>query len=300
MSQNDSIRARNQLIGWLVIPSILILGGMTYLLVDKLGADFGNSIAKAGMPELEQKAIELRLQPIGTVNVGEPMQVAEVAADSGATEMSPEDQRIVALIKDSGYACLSCHKVDGKLVGPSYLEIGQKYQGDDNAATTLATKIKTGGVGTWGQIPMPPNPTVSDENMTEIVTWVLGLGATDAEAAPPVEEIAAPAVEEAAPTEEAPAATPDAATLTTEQATGLISEKGYICMTCHQIEMKVVGPSYKDVAAKYATDGETTAMLVEKILKGGVGTWGQIPMPANPTVSNEDAKALTAWILSLK
>ncbi|WP_353571158.1 c-type cytochrome [Candidatus Albibeggiatoa sp. nov. BB20] len=294
MSQNDSIRARNQLIWWMVIPSVLILGGITYLLVDKLGADFGNSIAQNGVPEFEQKSIELRLQPMGSVNVGEAMQVAEVV-DTGASDMSPEDQRIISLIKDSGYACLGCHQIDTKLVGPSYREVGQKYQADGNAAAILADKIKAGGSGTWGAIPMPPNPTVSDEHMTDIVAWVLGLGA--AEAAP---EAAAPIVEEkeAAPVaEEAPAAT-DAAVLTTEQATGLMSEKGYICMTCHQIEMKVVGPSYKDVAAKYTGTAEAT-ILVERILKGGVGIWGQIPMPPNPTVTDDDAKALTAWILSL-
>jgi len=64
--------------------------------------------------------------------------------------------------------------------------------------------------------------------------------------------------------------------------------------------MKVVGPSYKDVAAKYADDTNAVATLKERILKGGVGVWGQIPMPANPTVSEDDVNALTAWILSLK
>ena len=301
MSQNDSIRTRNQFIWWLIIPSVLILAGIIYLLVDKLGADFGNSIANNEVPELEQQAIELRLQPMGSVNVGEPMQVAEVA-DAATSGGSPEDQRITQLIKDSGYACLGCHAVDTKLVGPSYLEVGQKYQGDAGAAATLAEKIKAGGVGTWGQIPMPPNPTVSDAHMTEIVEWVLGLGASKAEAAP-VEET--PAVEPVAevPAPEAvaeSAATSDAATLTTEQATALMSEKGYICMTCHQVEMKVVGPSYKDVAAKYADDANAIATLNDRILNGGVGIWGQIPMPANPTVSEEDVNALSAWILSLK
>ncbi|MCV6637528.1 c-type cytochrome [Candidatus Albibeggiatoa sp. nov. NOAA] len=295
MSQSDSIRARNQFIWWMVIPSVLILGGIIYLLVEKLGADFGNSIAQNATPEFEQQAIELRLQPVGSVNVGEPMQVAAVE-DKGTSNLSPEDQRITDLIKDSGYACLGCHKVDAALVGPSYREVGQKYQGDANAAAMLAEKIKAGGVGTWGQVPMPPNPTVSDAHMTEIVEWVLGLGAASAEAAP-VEEVPAPAAE--ATTEEAAPAV-SAEVLTTEQATALMSEKGYICMTCHQVEMKVVGPSYKDVAAKYADDAGAMALLKEKILQGGVGTWGQIPMPANPTVTDSDADALSAWILSLK
>lgn len=294
MSQNDSVRVRNQFIWWLTIPSILILAGITYLLVDKLGADFGNSIAKNEIPELEQQAIELRLQAVGTVNIGEPMQVVE-AVDTGASKLSPEDQRITDLISNNGYACLGCHQIDSKMVGPSYREVGQKYQGDDGAAAMLAGKIKAGGVGTWGQVPMPPNPAVSDDHMTDIVNWVLGLGASDAEAAPVEEAAEEEPAEEASVTE---AASGDV--LTTEQATTLMSEKGYICMTCHQVEMKVVGPSYKDVASKYASEDGAAAMLAEKIKAGGVGTWGQIPMPPNPTVSEDDANALVAWILSLK
>lgn len=302
MSQNDSVRVRNQFIWWLTIPSILILAGIIYLLVDKLGADFGNSIAKNEVPELEQQAIELRLQAVGTVNIGEPIQVVE-AVDTGASKLSPEDQRITDLISNNGYACLGCHQIDGKMVGPSYREVGQKYQGDDGAAAALAEKIKAGGVGTWGQVPMPPNPAVSDDHMTDIVNWILGLGASDAEAAP-VEEAAEEAsaeeesVEEEPVTEAAPAASGDV--LTTEQATALMSEKSYICMTCHQVEMKVVGPSYKDVASKYADEDGATDLLKTKIIQGGVGTWGQIPMPPNPTVSEDDANALIAWILSLK
>lgn len=72
------------------------------------------------------------------------------------------------------------------------------------------------------------------------------------------------------------------------------------CMACHAVEQKVIGPSYKDVAAKYAGDATAAAKLAEKIQKGGAGVWGQIPMPANPQVSAAEAKALAAWVLSQK
>ncbi|EYC51941.1 cytochrome C' [Hylemonella gracilis str. Niagara R] len=72
------------------------------------------------------------------------------------------------------------------------------------------------------------------------------------------------------------------------------------CMACHQVAVKVVGPSYKDVAKKYANDKNALAMLTTKIMKGGSGVWGQIPMPANPQVSEAEAKKLAAWVLSQK
>jgi len=72
------------------------------------------------------------------------------------------------------------------------------------------------------------------------------------------------------------------------------------CMACHSVEKKLVGPSYKDVAAKYAGQGDAAATLATKVQKGGVGAWGQIPMPPNPQVNDADAKALVEWILSQK
>ncbi|MCB1909862.1 MAG: c-type cytochrome [Rhodocyclaceae bacterium] len=71
------------------------------------------------------------------------------------------------------------------------------------------------------------------------------------------------------------------------------------CLACHSVDKKLVGPAYKDVAAKYKGDAGAAAMLAEKVQKGGSGTWGQIPMPPNPQVNAEEAKQLVEWILSL-
>lgn len=72
------------------------------------------------------------------------------------------------------------------------------------------------------------------------------------------------------------------------------------CMACHAVEKKLVGPSYKYVANKYAGQGDAVNKLAAKIVKGGSGVWGPIPMPANNQVSEAEAQKLAAWILSLK
>jgi cytochrome c len=72
------------------------------------------------------------------------------------------------------------------------------------------------------------------------------------------------------------------------------------CMACHAVDHKVVGPAFKDVAKKYAGDKSAAAKLATKVMKGGAGTWGPIPMPANPQVSEAEAKKLVAWVLSQK
>jgi cytochrome c len=68
--------------------------------------------------------------------------------------------------------CLSCHAVDKKLVGPSFKDIAAKYKGDAKAPAALATKVKAGGKGAWGEIPMPPN-NVTDDEAKKLVAWVL-------------------------------------------------------------------------------------------------------------------------------
>lgn len=72
------------------------------------------------------------------------------------------------------------------------------------------------------------------------------------------------------------------------------------CLACHQVDKKLVGPAYKDVAAKYKSDKDAEGKLATKIRTGGVGVWGQIPMPANPAVSEAEAKALAKWVLAMK
>jgi cytochrome c len=76
--------------------------------------------------------------------------------------------------------------------------------------------------------------------------------------------------------------------------------KKHNCFACHAVDKKVVGPAYKDVAAKYRNDKAAPAKLFAKVKKGGAGVWGPVPMPPNTQVPDADVKALVTWILSLK
>ena len=86
------------------------------------------------------------------------------AADASAAE---------ALTKSSG--CLACHTVDKKLVGPSYQDIAAKYRGKQGAEADLIMKVKAGGKGIWGDIPMPPNAHVKDADIKTMVQWILSI-----------------------------------------------------------------------------------------------------------------------------
>ncbi|HMM46808.1 MAG TPA: c-type cytochrome [Thiobacillaceae bacterium] len=72
-------------------------------------------------------------------------------------------------------ACMSCHGIDKKIVGPAFNEVAKKYAGDKTAPEKLAHKVKAGGKGVWGQIPMPPNANVKDEDIEKLVKWILTL-----------------------------------------------------------------------------------------------------------------------------
>jgi len=72
------------------------------------------------------------------------------------------------------------------------------------------------------------------------------------------------------------------------------------CMACHATDKKLVGPSYKDVAAKYAGQKDAVDKLTQKVMKGGSGVWGAVPMPANPQVTEAEAKQLATWVLTVK
>ena len=72
------------------------------------------------------------------------------------------------------------------------------------------------------------------------------------------------------------------------------------CTACHAVDKKMIGPSYKDVAAKYAGDKEAVGRLTKKVRDGCAGVWGQIPLPPNPQVTDAEAETLVKWMLSTK
>ena len=97
--------------------------------------------------------------------------LAAAAALPALTAHAADAKAAEALAKSSG--CLACHTVDKKLVGPSYKEIADRYRKDKKAEAALAQKVKAGGKGEWGDIPMPPNAHVKDADIKTMVQWVL-------------------------------------------------------------------------------------------------------------------------------
>jgi len=92
---------------------------------------------------------------------------------AGAANAVLDNSAAEALMKKNG--CVACHAIDKKVVGPAYQDVAAKYKGDAGAAAKLADKVKKGGGGVWGQIPMPPNAQASDADIKELVAWVLSL-----------------------------------------------------------------------------------------------------------------------------
>jgi len=92
---------------------------------------------------------------------------------SGAAHAALDNAKAEAMMKKDG--CAACHAVDKKLVGPAYVDVAAKYKNDKNAVATLTKKVKEGGSGVWGQIPMPPNAAAPEADIKELVTWILAL-----------------------------------------------------------------------------------------------------------------------------
>ena len=96
---------------------------------------------------------------------------AEQAAPANDLSANPDYQKGLALVSKSN--CLTCHKINEKLIGPAYKDVANKYAGNDTAVNYLAHKIITGGKGVWGEIPMTPHPEVSLADATQMVKYIL-------------------------------------------------------------------------------------------------------------------------------
>src|SRR5690554_681489 len=218
-------------------------------------------------------------------------------------------------------ACLACHAVDSKLVGPSYRDVAEKYADDDSAAETIAQHVKQGSSGIWGPIPMPPNPGISDDDLTKVVDWVLAgapdeasskggaaaaasdeaeqsgaeaevQGATEGEAA--ADDAATSgndAADEAPQAAAAGAASPDPA-----EVKQILTKNA--CLACHSVENKMIGPAYREVAEKYADDADAAETIATHVKEGSSGIWGPIPMPPNPGISDDDLAKVVEWVLA--
>jgi cytochrome c len=92
---------------------------------------------------------------------------------AGGADAALDNKAAEELMKKDG--CAACHAIDKKVIGPAYQDVAAKYKGDASAAAKLADKVKKGGVGVWGQIPMPPNPQVPEADINNLVGWILTL-----------------------------------------------------------------------------------------------------------------------------
>ncbi len=267
-AQNDSgfLRMFLFVLGALVAFTILIMfaaGTVSEKLEEKQGSD-----------SRKQAAIAERIKPVGEVAV----------AKAGAAPAAPRSGKEVV-----GAVCGACHAT-GALNAPK-IGSADQWQPRFDANGGLDGLVKSAIAGK-GSMPPRGGGNVSDEELRNAIAYMLkeagidaGAGGAKAAAAPdnPVQ-----AVTQAAGQSAAPAA---------EDASALAQSKG--CLGCHQVAAKVLGPAYKDVAAKYRGDAGAVERLVAKVKSGGTGVWGQIPMPPN-NVSDEEATRLVKWILSLQ
>ncbi len=153
-------------------------------------------IAAAGPVSAESRAEVLeRIKPVGTVTVAGQAAPAATQAPADSAPAAPTEAAAAAPAADGAKpaaaaapaatdssdpaalaqakGCLACHQIDVKVVGPAYKDVAAKYKGDPKALETLVKKVKTGGAGNWGQIPMPPQVAASDEEIKILVKWVL-------------------------------------------------------------------------------------------------------------------------------
>ena len=257
---------------------------------------FITSDRKADPATLAPEAVAARIQPVARVVF------ADAAAPAGALKSGEETYKAV---------CAACHG-QGIAGAP---KVGDNAAWAPHLKTGLAALVKNAINGV--QSPkgvMPPrggNPSLSDWELTAAIVYMANqsgasfkeppkpaaaaatAAAAPAGAAAPV-AAAAPA---AAPTQVAAAAAPAAAPAAAD-AGALLQKNG--CLACHAIDKKVIGPSYKDVAAKFAADKNAATELAQKVKGGSVGVWGQVPMPPNPQVSDADLQVMLKYILALK
>ena len=99
--------------------------------------------------------------------------LAATALSAAPAQAALDNASAQALMKKDN--CATCHAIDKKLIGPAYQDVAAKYKGDKDAVAKLSKKVKEGGSGVWGAIPMPPNTATSDADIKELVTWILTL-----------------------------------------------------------------------------------------------------------------------------
>lgn len=224
-----------------------------------------------------------------------------------------------ALVKKSD--CLSCHQPKIKVVGPAYVDVAKKYKGNAGAVAKLVKKVKAGGAGVWGQVPMSAHPNLADADIEKMVKWVLAGAPSSAPAAAPAakptEAPAAKPAEGAAPAENGKPKRKKKHHAVHEEKKGetlawdtdehtLNLMKKQDCFGCHQAVNRLGDPdekpwpSFAKIEAKYKKGGDMKA-LVEKVRDSkGALKFGSIPHPAYEDLPTEAVQASIQFILDGK
>lgn len=232
---------------------------------------------------LAPDAVAARIQPVARV------ELADAAAGPRVAKTGEETYKQI---------CSACHaqgvagapKTGDKAAWASLIKEGL----DDLVKTAIAGKQSPKGV-------MPPrggDATLSDYEVARAVVYLANQAGANFKEPPQPAAPGAPAAAAApaaAPPVQVATAAPAAAPANPEQ---LLQKFG--CLACHAVDKKVIGPSYKEVAAKYAGDKNALDALAKKVKAGGQGVWGQIPMAPNPQVPDADLQAMLKYILAQK
>jgi cytochrome c5 len=244
---------------------------------------------RPGETEDTEAGVLNRIKPVGEVTL----------ADASAPKGNMTGEQVYQAV------CKTCHEAG--LAGAP--KIGDK--------TAWATRLKQGadqlyahaiGGTAKGMPPKGGNADLADVEVQRGVVYMANRSGASfkeplAPAGPAPAAASAPVAASApspgsAPQSAAARASKPGAPLDVAGGQALMQKDG--CAACHAIDKKVVGPAYQDVAAKYKDDKGAAAKLAQKVKAGGSGVWGQVPMPPNAAVSDDDIKSLVAWILSLK
>jgi cytochrome c5 len=271
------IKTPQQLAAVIVLAFVLPVIGIILL------TQFIVSEKKADPATLAPEAVAARIQPVARV---------EFAAAAGPRALRSGEEVFKQV-------CSACH-AQGVAGAP---KAGDKAAWAPRIQKGLAGLVKSAidGLQTPKGV-MPPrggDASLADSEVTAAVVYMANQAGAGFKEPPKPAAPAAPAAQAAvapAPVAAAPAASaPAAAGASAEQ---LLQKNG--CLACHAVDKKVIGPAYKDVAAKFGADKNALALLAQKVKGGSVGTWGQVPMPPNPQVSDADLQTMLKFILSQK
>jgi len=238
---------------------------------------------------LAPDAVAGRILPVATVQFG---------ATGGGAAAAKTGEEVYKTV------CAACHTT-GAAGAP---KLGDKAAWAPHIKEGLAALAKNAINGIRAMPARGGNPNLSDAEVTRAVVYLANAsGASFKEPAAPAQASAAAAPAAAAPAaapapaqtaQAAPAPAPAAAPAAGASGEALLQKSG--CVACHAVDKKLVGPGYKEVAAKYAGDKDAADKLAKKVKAGGAGVWGQVPMPPHPQLSDADVQAMVKYVLSLK